>query len=369
MRLFIHLILLLSLGCLLYACEGGQRDSKGVDQPVKEQIPTTTDGKNEDRPPPNEMTPPHETTLPEKPHEIGDKPKTEQDELVNGSGSGTADNKPKPGTGTSGKEQGELLYAIPDSMQVEQVKRVEVRVIRGLAEDNIAQLTDRLEDTSRVVINVIETSGTMKIQLREQDPTNPKFSIDPLTSEEQIIDKGGIGNWSWNVKPLVVGQHKLIITAGIKKRSEETGETGYRYAPVWDEYIAVAAIEAAPNWLAIGGGASLLLALLVAVGLWRSKSQQLLSPPLIQREKLDHVEDLIKADQLEAALDEMEGLVQTVRDKEHNLIIGYKAELNSFTNRYNSGEISYEELSKVKARIRRAIVEMNDRLGGDPTEG
>ena len=292
--------------------------------------------------------------------------------------------------------RGVLLYNIPDSMKVNKKETVDVRISRSLRMENMKRLKNRLPADAQPKLDTIITGEIMDVQLSEYDTTSRKFRITPLLVGEQILDTNDVAAWSWSVTPLVAGKHYLFVRVGIKQYSEKFNKEGYRYIPVWEKAIEVESngnITAAKhpddipesysgtdkpfNRLigddpASGPKSNNLIwwiaGLIAAVGLglifWLRKSKKpvFIKPPPIPKEKLDAVDELIKKDKLETALDVLETLVVVVRDKEHNQLIAYQAELKSFEQKYKSGEIKFEDYSVVRARIRRALIEMNDRL-------
>ena len=297
--------------------------------------------------------------------------------------------------------EGSFLETIPDSMQVNKRETVEVRISRSLSEKSMKRLKSRLPSSAEPQIDTIITGEIMDVQLSEYDTTNRKFRIIPQQVSEQILDTNDLGAWSWSVTPLVAGKHTLIIRVKNKQYSGQFNTEGYQYIPVWEKEVEVmsngeimasgrpvdipesyettdkpfnrivggdpmpASQEDKPSPWLLGGIIGALVSVLVIFFLRKSKNPVFVKPPPIPKEKLDAIDELIKKDKLETALDALETLVIVVRDKEHNQLIAYQAELESYEKKYKGGEIKFEDYSIVRARIRTALIEMNDRL----TEG
>ncbi|WP_146897752.1 hypothetical protein [Adhaeribacter aerolatus] len=115
--------------------------------------------------------------------------------------------------------KGNMAYYVPDSMLVNQPRRVSLTVSRNMAlkaleksiEKSIAHEPDA--DTSRIVSERINISKVMTANLYAMDST--KFQIRRISEKEQYVHLAETDTtqtkWEWSVKPLAAGDHEIII--------------------------------------------------------------------------------------------------------------------------------------------------------------
>lgn len=136
-------------------------------------------------------------------------------------------------------EAGTMAYSIPEEMQVGKSYNVKLRITR---DGNKVELVegDRsitiYDETvkSKVVIESIRVESIMSATLISD---SDKFTITPLSTELQNIEKRGYTEWQWNIKPLKGGQNylKLIVKVRIKEDDQEF----YKDITVFDKSIDV----------------------------------------------------------------------------------------------------------------------------------
>lgn len=115
--------------------------------------------------------------------------------------------------------KGNMAYYVPDSMLVNQPRRVSLTVSRNMAlkaleksiEKSITHEPDA--DTSRIVSERINIANVMTANLYAMDST--KFQIRRISEKEQYVHLGEKDTtqtkWEWSVKPLAAGDHEIII--------------------------------------------------------------------------------------------------------------------------------------------------------------
>jgi uncharacterized protein (TIGR02145 family) len=103
--------------------------------------------------------------------------------------------------------RGNILYNIPNTMEVEKESRCEVRV----AFDKEA-LVEEIEITSDITIKDIRISNLMEVDLIDPGSTEQSpFSIRTITGKEQFVDLNDFTQWIFYVKPLAVGVYPLVL--------------------------------------------------------------------------------------------------------------------------------------------------------------
>jgi hypothetical protein len=102
---------------------------------------------------------------------------------------------------------GQILYKVPDTMQVMKNYEVIVRISRS--ETNV-EIKDGLD--TKVIQNKITTSSKMEVQLK--DPTGQNFDIIEINSADQMVDSS-YTEWRYNVKPIKSGQNQLMLIVSI----------------------------------------------------------------------------------------------------------------------------------------------------------
>lgn len=114
--------------------------------------------------------------------------------------------------------KGKIAYDIPDTMRLEQDYRAIVSITQAQS-DSI--LLEGLNSTD-FEIERITISSRVKASL--VDPTNINFDINPLSSEEQLVDDSTNTTWRWNIRPRKSGNNVLMLKVSIKVKNR-IGET------------------------------------------------------------------------------------------------------------------------------------------------
>jgi len=108
---------------------------------------------------------------------------------------------------TSTTSGGQILYSVPDTMQVAKNYRVVVRI--SSCQKNV-EIEENI--SGRVVKKSIKTSARMEVEL--VDPDGDAFLIKPITKQKQIVDSS-YTEWIWNVSPKKPGDNKLDLVVSI----------------------------------------------------------------------------------------------------------------------------------------------------------
>lgn len=104
---------------------------------------------------------------------------------------------------------GQVIYKVPDTMQV--MKNYEVIVRISKSQTNI-EINNNLN--GKVIKKSIKTSNRMQVELI--DPTGNSFKINEINSQKQLVDST-YTEWKYNVMPLKSGQNKLDLVISIFK--------------------------------------------------------------------------------------------------------------------------------------------------------
>ncbi|MTB52109.1 OmpA family protein [Lewinella sp. W8] len=109
---------------------------------------------------------------------------------------------------------GYLLYHVPTQMQLGRETECTVRI----AFDSLKLLQEMVRESATV--EAIETSDRMRVELVNTSVSNPAFNIQPIFpgQEEQFIQNERFSEWSFSVKPLLLGEHSLRIVVTVLKR-------------------------------------------------------------------------------------------------------------------------------------------------------
>lgn len=102
---------------------------------------------------------------------------------------------------------GQILYSVPDTMQVAKNYRVVVRI--SSCQKNV-EIEENI--SGRVVRKSIKTSARMEVEL--VDPDGNAFQIKPITKQKQVVDSS-YTEWIWNVSPKKPGDNKLDLVVSI----------------------------------------------------------------------------------------------------------------------------------------------------------
>lgn len=109
---------------------------------------------------------------------------------------------PKPRTGN-------ILYRIPDAMQLEKEHKCIVRIAV-----NETLLLENLDDSSGIQTQGIRISDEMLVQLI--DPSDPApFRIRAVNSEMQFVDEDTYTEWLFYVKPILAGTYPLLLKVAV----------------------------------------------------------------------------------------------------------------------------------------------------------
>jgi Effector-associated domain 11 len=146
---------------------------------------------------------------------------------------GDADGMP----GESEDKRGDILYNIPDHMQLGRDEKCTVRIAFALT-----SLLREWERTQEDVIKDIRISDIMGVQLLNLDDNDPPFLIKTLSEQVQFIDKDDFTEWLYYVKPLKAGQYPLMLRVSV---IEMINNKEYKKDIVLEERVTVSS-EAPP---------------------------------------------------------------------------------------------------------------------------
>lgn len=130
----------------------------------------------------------------------------------------------------AGGKRGEILYFIPDQMQLNQEEKCAVRVawvLEALMRDWKSSAAD--------VQKEIRMSDIMGVELLSLDERNP-FAIRALSESVQFVDKDDFTEWVFYVKALLEGQFPLVLRVSV---IELINNKEYKKDIVLEEYVTV----------------------------------------------------------------------------------------------------------------------------------
>jgi hypothetical protein len=104
---------------------------------------------------------------------------------------------------------GQVVYKVPDTMQV--MKNYEVIVRISKSQTNV-EIHNNLN--GKVFQKSIKTSNKMQVELI--DPTGNSFKVTPVNVQKQLVDST-YTEWRFNVTPLKSGTNKLNLVISIFK--------------------------------------------------------------------------------------------------------------------------------------------------------
>jgi len=104
---------------------------------------------------------------------------------------------------------GQVVYKVPDTMQV--MKNYEVIVRISKSQTNV-EIHNNLN--GKVFQKSIKTSNKMQVELI--DPTGNSFKVTPVNFQKQLVDST-YTEWKFNVTPLKSGTNKLDLVISIFK--------------------------------------------------------------------------------------------------------------------------------------------------------
>ncbi|MDD2754373.1 MAG: NosD domain-containing protein [Methanothrix sp.] len=101
--------------------------------------------------------------------------------------------------------KGKIAFEPERKMKVGEVYRVEARIAIN---ENVEDLIAGLSSQEKAKVESIPVSTFMKVRL-----TGPKFDIDPISDERQLVTKSGHQVWLWDVTPQESGTYDLTLSA------------------------------------------------------------------------------------------------------------------------------------------------------------
>ena len=108
----------------------------------------------------------------------------------------------------SKKKSGVILYSIPSNMQINNLHRCIIRI--GFDKKTILKnLPNRAEDA--VLKEDIRVEDNMEVTFQQ----NPYFSITALNSTRQVVEKGFVTEWNFDVRPLTLGRFPLTFIISV----------------------------------------------------------------------------------------------------------------------------------------------------------
>ena len=112
----------------------------------------------------------------------------------------------------SQSDLGQVIYKVPDTMQVMKNYDIIVRISRSNTNVEISQNLN-----GKVITKNIKTSHTMQVEL--VDPTGECFKILEVNSQKQMVDSS-YTEWRFNVTPIKSGNNKLNLVVSIFKNDD-----------------------------------------------------------------------------------------------------------------------------------------------------
>jgi len=108
-----------------------------------------------------------------------------------------------------GPDRGNILYRIPDQMQMGEWTNCIVRI--SFEEE---KLVENIDLDEHVELEEIRVSEVMLVELIDPDD-DPPFSIQAIHSAEQFIDRDTYTEWLFRVKPLREGTFPLLLKVSV----------------------------------------------------------------------------------------------------------------------------------------------------------
>lgn len=104
---------------------------------------------------------------------------------------------------------GQIVYNIPDTMNVLQDYKIVIRISK---ESNLIEIQENLN--VRTVRSEIRVENRMEVKV--VDPSGDNFKIIPINRERQLVESGEYTQWSFSVTPLKSGEDlKLDLVISI----------------------------------------------------------------------------------------------------------------------------------------------------------
>jgi hypothetical protein len=128
--------------------------------------------------------------------------------------------------------KGKMAYSVPDTMKVGQNYKAIVSITKAMDEGILYKGIEQYDFYEEEIV----ISSRVKVSLL--DPTgDDNFIINPLNTEEQIVDEHSNTVWRWNISPKRGGNHELVLRTTIKIK-DDLGEY-YKDITVFEKNIKV----------------------------------------------------------------------------------------------------------------------------------
>ena len=127
--------------------------------------------------------------------------------------------------------RGKIAYKIPDIMDIGKNHKATVSIAKVM-NDSIL-----LHGFHQENFQVEEISVSSRVKVYLKDPTEKKFKIIPLNTDEQLVDDSTNTFWEWNIIPIRGGYNMLELRVTVKV-FDQLGET-YKDIPVFYKTIKV----------------------------------------------------------------------------------------------------------------------------------
>jgi hypothetical protein len=128
-------------------------------------------------------------------------------------------------------KRGEILYNVPDLMQLGHEEKCAVRIAFELE-----QLKHDWEASPEDVIKSIRVSEIMAVSLLNVDENDPPFTIRSFSETVQFLDKDEFTEWVFYVKPIKLGRFPLVLRVSV---IEMINNKEYKKDIVLEEEITV----------------------------------------------------------------------------------------------------------------------------------
>lgn len=135
-------------------------------------------------------------------------------------------------------KRGEILYNVPDLMQLGHEEKCAVRIAFELE-----QLKREWEESPEDVIKSIRVSEIMAVSLLNVDENDPPFTIRSFSETVQFLDKDDFTEWIFYVKPVKLGRFPLVLRVSV---IEMINNKEYKKDIVLEEEITVQTEEVPP---------------------------------------------------------------------------------------------------------------------------
>lgn len=137
---------------------------------------------------------------------------------------------PEFGTGTG---SGRVRSTAPDTMNVGETDRVDVRIARGDVVDEI--LRAGLDERHRERIETIPTTTRMSVEVTSSCPDH--LAVTPLSPPAQWVDVDHPATWQFDIRAIRAGRHSLRLS--LRCEVDVDGETLIHSPPVIERDVEV----------------------------------------------------------------------------------------------------------------------------------